>query len=211
MQKWEELILVVPTEDVFAHVPRETCVFAGEEDLTNIQRVLQNELRIMRRGDLKDPTDPEQNAERNEAYRQLIPYVVIRQGDKVFRYVRIGGEARLVGQASIGVGGHMNPVQGKDLALDYDAILTENLMRELDEELHMQVGEATIRLIGVINDEMNPVGRVHLGLLYEMTLCDASTVSVKETDALIGEFVTLKEVKMGTALESWSSLALDVL
>ena len=46
-------------------------------------------------------------AERDERFKQLIPYVVLRFGRSVFSYVRgkKSSEARLVAMRSIGVGG----------------------------------------------------------------------------------------------------------
>lgn len=50
-------------------------------------------------------------AERDEGYRQIIPYVVLRAPAGIFSYARTsrGREARLHGLRSIGVGGHVNP------------------------------------------------------------------------------------------------------
>ena len=56
-------------------------------------------------------------AEDDPGYKQLIPYVVVRDADTVFLMERTdaGGDARLHGKASIGVGGHLNPVdEGED-------------------------------------------------------------------------------------------------
>ena len=60
---------------------------------------------------------PRPAAEIDPASKQLIPYVVVRQDLRVFLMERssAGGDARLHGKASIGVGGHLNPVDhGED-------------------------------------------------------------------------------------------------
>ena len=51
-------------------------------------------------------------AEESPAFKQLIPYIVLRDGERVFFMQRTdaGGDPRLHGKASIGVGGHLNPV-----------------------------------------------------------------------------------------------------
>lgn len=51
-------------------------------------------------------------AEEDPSHKQLIPYVVVRDGERVFLMERTdaGGDARLHRKASIGVGGHLNPV-----------------------------------------------------------------------------------------------------
>ena len=55
---------------------------------------------------------PRAEAEERPDYKQIIPYVILLQGDKVFvtRRLNKGGEARLHGRISIGIGGHINPV-----------------------------------------------------------------------------------------------------
>lgn len=51
-------------------------------------------------------------AEIDPSHKQLIPYVVVRDGPATFLMHRTnaGGDPRLHGRASIGVGGHLNPV-----------------------------------------------------------------------------------------------------
>src|SRR5437763_16940392 len=47
-------------------------------------------------------------AEEDPSHKQIIPYVLLVHGDKVFYYVRgkRAGEQRLVAKGSIGIGGH---------------------------------------------------------------------------------------------------------
>ena len=54
---------------------------------------------------------PRSQAESDEKYKQIIPYVIITHDAKYLCYVRgkRAGEARLLGQMSIGIGGHINP------------------------------------------------------------------------------------------------------
>ncbi|GAG48826.1 unnamed protein product, partial [marine sediment metagenome] len=53
---------------------------------------------------------PRSQVEKNPAYKQLIPYVLMSYEGKYLSYVRgkRAGEARLVGNRSIGIGGHIN-------------------------------------------------------------------------------------------------------
>jgi len=55
---------------------------------------------------------PRPKAEADPAYKQLIPYVIMTHAGKYLNYVRgkRAGETRLVGNRSIGIGGHINPV-----------------------------------------------------------------------------------------------------
>ena len=72
-----------------------------------------------------------------------------------------GGDPRLHGKASIGVGGHLNPVDaGEDP-------LQGGLRREWAEEL-VADWEPQFDLVGLLNDDTNPVGSVHLGVVFQV-------------------------------------------
>ena len=51
-------------------------------------------------------------AEEDPSFKQLIPYAIIMSGGQVFKYRRgvKGGESRLHGLISVGVGGHISAV-----------------------------------------------------------------------------------------------------
>jgi len=143
-------------------------------------------------------------AEEDPALKQLIPYVVVRDGALVYLMERTdaGGDPRLHGKASIGVGGHLNPVdEGEDP-------LTDGLRREWAEEL-VADWEPEFRLVGLLNDDSNPVGSVHLGVVFEVEAAGQS-VEVREQDKLTGRFATLPEVRAAwDRMETWSRLVAD--
>lgn len=140
-------------------------------------------------------------AEESPEWKQLIPYVVLRDGERVFLMERTdaGGDPRLHRKASIGAGGHLNPVdEGEDP-------LSVGLQREWAEELDAP-WEPEFRLVGMLNDDSNPVGAVHLGVVFEVQ-ADGRPVSVRETEKLSGRFATLDEVRDAwDRLETWSQL-----
>ncbi|HIA39007.1 MAG TPA: phosphoesterase, partial [Planctomycetes bacterium] len=131
-------------------------------------------------------------AETHPEFKQPIPYVAICQDDKVLCLTRLStqGEKRLHGKKSIGIGGHINPCDQSDGDLFANAC-----QRELHEELILP-SDTTLPLIpvGIINDDTSTVGAVHLGLVYSL---DASqlNVSIRETDAMAGEFQTLSDLR----------------
>jgi predicted NUDIX family phosphoesterase len=143
-------------------------------------------------------------AEDDPSHKQLIPYVVVRDAERVFLMQRTdaGGDARLHGKASIGVGGHLNPVdEGEDQ-------LMAGLRREWAEELEAD-WEPEFRLLGLLNDDTNPVGAVHLGVVFEVQ-ADGRPVAVRERDKLIGSFVEADAVRDAwDRLETWSQLVAD--
>jgi predicted NUDIX family phosphoesterase len=143
-------------------------------------------------------------AEESPAFKQLIPYVVVRDGPRVYLLERsgAGGDPRLHGKASIGIGGHLNPVdEGEDP-------LTDGLRREWSEEL-VADWEPEFRLVGLLNDDPNPVGSVHLGVVFEVEAAGRA-VEVRERDKLTGRFATVAEVREAwERMETWSRLVAD--
>ena len=102
----------------------------------------------MRRGD----------AEEDPTHKQVIPYLVLRDGERWFlmRRTRAGGDARLHDLWSIGVGGHLNPGDGD---------VEGGLRREWAEELVADF-EPEYAPVGLLNDDTTPVGAVHVGFVY---------------------------------------------
>jgi predicted NUDIX family phosphoesterase len=141
--------------------------------------------------------------ERDPSYKQVIPYLVLRDGDGWFlmRRTRGGGDERLHDLWSIGVGGHLNPGDGG---------LDRGLLREWQEELVADF-VPEFRPLGLLNDDTTDVGRVHLGVVY---VADAGgqDVAIRETDKLSGEFVPTSVVAaVSGQLETWSSIVFDFL
>jgi predicted NUDIX family phosphoesterase len=140
-------------------------------------------------------------AEESPHLKQLIPYVVVRDGTRVFLMERTdaGGDPRLHRKASIGVGGHLNPVdEGEDP-------LSVGLQREWAEELVAE-WEPRFELVGLLNDDSNPVGSVHLGVVFAVE-ADGRPVAVRETEKLSGRMVPPGEVIAAwDRLETWSQL-----
>jgi predicted NUDIX family phosphoesterase len=204
MSKMDEMIIVAKREAVFHN---ETLAFQGveidKEKVTGIIEAISSTYEVMRRG----------NAEENPAYKQPIPYAVMRKGEEVFMYRRLsgGGETRLHDKLSIGVGGHMNDIPE---ANTFEDVLMENLRRELEEELMIEASSQEINFIGLINDDANEVGRVHIGLLVIIELPTDAVVEVREKDQLEGKWVSVDELlatDVYEKLESWSQIATNSL
>lgn len=142
-------------------------------------------------------------AEQDPTRKQVIPYLVLRDGGRWFlmRRTRAGGDARLHDRWSIGVGGHLNPGDGDVLG---------GLRREWAEELAAGfVPEFTP--VGLLNDDSTPVGSVHLGIVY---VADAAgrRVTIRETHKLEGAFASTDEVAtVRDRMETWSQLVFDAL
>lgn len=157
-------------------------------------------------------------AERDPNWLQLIPYCVLLRGHEVFLYRRTKkvGESRLAGKCSLGLGGHINPIDGEDLASPHNAYYA-GLRRELCEEVVLtgQSWESVVkRLSGVIFDPANEVGQVHLGLVHLMRLDRNSQVKLNDPALEGGCFVSITSLRESAAemnLEGWSQLVLQEL
>ena len=150
-------------------------------------------------------------AETNPAFKQLIPYVIISCNGRILSYVRgkRGGETRLVGQRSIGIGGHINPDDEMPLLESdfHDAYLTA-VQREVAEEVAME-GRHRDSVVALINDDSTDVGQVHLGIVHHWCL-DAPLVQKREQMMTQMTFMTPAELRnVRDSLETWSRYCLD--
>jgi len=145
-------------------------------------------------------------AETDPGYKQIIPYAVVSYAGLYFllRRKSAQSERRLHDKLSIGIGGHINPTEGI-LAAD---LIRDGLTREVNEELHIAPGYRE-RLIGLINDDTTDVGRVHLGVLFEIE-ASSSEVTVRETTKMEGDWAQLGRLRDSyERLETWSQIAYD--
>jgi len=155
---------------------------------------------------------PRSQVEENPAYKQLIPYVLMSYQDKYLSYVRgrRAGETRLVGHRSIGIGGHINPVDNEIPLFDTDFYETylAAVEREVAEEVSVETTH-TDSIVALLNDESNEVGSVHLGIVHHWVL-DAPNVSKREQMITQMAFMTPAELQeVRDTLETWSGLCLS--
>lgn len=147
--------------------------------------------------------DPRDEVEGDPGRKQIIPYLVLRDGEATFlmRRTRAGADVRLHDRFSIGIGGHLEPGDGSPLG---------GLQREWREEIEADFVPA-FSPIGLLNDDTTAVGAVHLGIVYT---ADAAgrRVAVREMDKLSGAFATRDEVRAVTdSMETWSRLVWEAL
>ena len=149
-------------------------------------------------------------AENSPAFKQIIAYAIFRHAGRILAYARTpkGGETRLHHKMSLGIGGHINPVDGLTDSL---STYLSGMEREIREEIRFS-GSATQRLYAVINDDSNEVGSVHLGIvhLFELDNADVAPnekalaeLAFHSLDALAGPLYE--------RLETWSAICVDAL
>lgn len=202
----EEQILVVPAE-VFDELGR----FQGFS--SDVDRYLEPLLRCDRLA--YKPRGP---MEEDPSFKQFIPYVLMQHTAddgtvSVFAYTRGGGggEKRLHAKKSVGVGGHISSEDAAhDNAGSDEGLYRRGLERELAEEVNIE-SAYTERLVGLINDDETPVGRVHLGVVHIFEL-EEPAVSSAEPELAEGQFLPVEQLLAEIdAYETWSQIAIRAL
>ena len=156
-------------------------------------------------------------AEQDSGFKQIIPYTLVLHGEQVLLLRRLakGGEARLHGKLSIGVGGHINPIDGVVPGAAGAAgadLLDAGCRRELEEEIEIRCPYA-LQPVGIINDDASDVGSVHFGLV-NLARCERPDVGIRESEVLEGSFVDRAELEElasaeGGRFETWSALIIE--
>lgn len=162
---------------------------------------------------------PRSMLEDDPSFRQVIPYVIMATAtplDPAARFLSYkrtpkGGESRLHDLYSIGVGGHIDlddAVVRKDTGILLRPTLEYAALREVEEELGQRVVPIHQAWLGVICDNDNDVGRVHLGAVWFWLLRDSYQPPQATEDALTEVQLLSAQELGGVALEPWSRLAL---
>jgi len=148
---------------------------------------------------------PRSRMEHDFAYKQIIPYLVFSHEDTYFLMQRKAkaSEQRLKSKYSLGIGGHIRQedIQNADIA--------SWARREFHEEVDY-AGNFDVTFLGVLNDDSNDVGKVHVGFVY-LLQGDSDQISVKE-ELQSGTLMTIDECKLFyDRMEHWSKTVFDFL
>lgn len=145
-------------------------------------------------------------AEVDERYLQLVPYLLLLDAQgAAWCYRRAGGDARVLGRVSCGIGGH---VERQDERGDLVTTLRAALARELVEELGADA--AALEPVGPrawLYEGESAIGRVHLGVIFTARWPHAHAPRPAEP-ALQGlGFRPLEALAADPDCELWSRLA----
>jgi predicted NUDIX family phosphoesterase len=190
----EEHVLVIPTK-LFKSVG----YFQGLSfDVEKYLPVLLNPENHIYKQRKQVETDPD--------FKQLIPYVIFHSGREVFTYRRgkLLGEKRLLGNYSLGIGGHISIFDPGLFGTSYQ----DGLKREINEEVSID-SPYTERLIALINDDTNEVGRVHLGVVHSFSLAQP-LVKPREKSINETKFMSVQDLRSQIdGFENWSKICID--
>jgi|SRR3989338_1274917 len=176
--KDDEQILVVKSDIIFK---KGKWHGLKTDNLDYYVDLIKKNCEFKRRGDIEE----------DSSHQQIIPYIVFNHKDEyfIYKYLPKAGESRLVGTYQLGVGGHIN----KEDVNGENNVLETGMMREWEEEVNYKGNFLQKKLVGILNDEINPVEQVHLGMVYNFT-GDSPEISIKETDKMEGKLVSLKDI-----------------
>ncbi len=167
-------------------------VFAGR-DFKKGEIVLKWNPKILKESEIKDLKDDQKH------------YLCRAEKDKYFLMQRKSdaSEARLKNKHSLGIGGHIRQEDiGSKTIFDWAA-------REFAEEIEYN-GSFEIEPIGLLNDDSNPVGQVHLGFVF-LLKGDSDKIKIR-SELKEGKLLTLQECKqLYPAMENWSQIVFDCL
>ena len=194
----DELVFAFPTDGFWKLMTyKKKGLIRGNSEV--LKKIVQNGL-FLRRSELEE--DP--------SFKQIIPYAIISDKDSFYLFRRTSGqtEKRLHNKFSLGVGGHMNPDHSME---PKEQFIIDELKRELDEEVKLLNGclIEDIEFIGFINDDTISVGRVHIGLLYNIHVSNKD-VYINETDKMTADWIdkpNLAEFYEG--METWTKITFD--
>jgi len=194
----EELVFAIPTDELWKLISyKEKGLIPGNSDI--LKRIVQNGVFRKRKELEEDPS-----------YKQIIPYAIISNSESFYLFKRTSKqiEKRLHNKLTLGVGGHMNP---RDTTEPKDQYLINELKREFFEEVKLLNGclIEDIEFIGFINDDSISVGRVHIGLLYNIHVSNKEVV-INETDKMTAEWIDKPDLaEFYEGMETWTKITFD--
>lgn len=200
--KEAEKVMVVAREDIFS-----SGIWHGinSENVDKFVRIINTKHKFL----------PRSQVETDARWQQIIPFIVFENSGKLFLMQRKAGhtDKRLASKLSLGIGGHINKrdLDSRSARNKSDMNGKSDVMswakREFEEEVDYK-GNYKAQFLGLINDDTNDVGLVHLGLVVHM-IGDSSEISVKD-EHRSGQLKSLRELgKVYKNMETWGQIIYD--
>lgn len=190
--KKDEKILVVKRTEIFKDLPWNGL---KEVSFDTYLEIIKTKQEFLWRSQMEE--DP--------SYKQIIPYLVFSYEGKLFLMQRksSSSETRLSSKFSLGIGGH---IREEDLA---GKTIFDWATREFNEEVNYK-GELKIKPLGLLNDDTNAVGQVHIGFVFLLE-GNSDQINIK-SELKQGNLVSLDECKQYyDSMETWSQIVFDFL
>jgi predicted NUDIX family phosphoesterase len=173
---------------------------------------------------------PREVLETNPEFVQPIPYIVVKNGDKLLSYLRTpkGGEARLHSKIAVGFGGHVDlkdATLNGDLMIDLRATMATAALREMSEELGITLSSEILekhpdllKYTHIIHSQESPVDEVHIAFVVTIDLSVLPSDEFNFEDA-IGDVKQMTAAELRAAhdltgddrleMENWARFVVD--
>ena len=148
--------------------------------------------------------------EKNYNFKQIIPYITFISNNKILVYKRgsKGGEDRLHFKYSIGIGGHIDLEENNKK--DPFEVLIDGAIREVKEEIGIEIKREDLKLKYFINDDSNDVGKVHFGIGFIVNSNFEKTEIGEKEIITDRKFLNFEEINnIYEHLETWSQIFFD--
>jgi len=148
---------------------------------------------------------PRSVMEQDATFKQIIPYLIFTHEGRYFLMQRQAkaSETRLQNKFSLGIGGHINEID----------LVDGNIFSWAHREFHEEVayaGTYDIEPLGILNDDSNAVGQVHVGFVY-LLHGNSADIEIK-SEHKSGAMLTLDEcLEKYDSMETWSQIVIDFL
>jgi predicted NUDIX family phosphoesterase len=228
-----EQVLCIPTKSLKLEMYKPLRIM-NEEQLAAWLKLHKKDFTILKRDIVeKDPN-----------FKHLINYIFlykrstldlsgssVKDNTNYFVYERTkkGNEERLHNNLSIGVGGHIGQITKSDILQSIKEYLRQELLSEIEiNQSHSYTYQRALdaRFYGLLNDNSNDVGRVHLGLVWSVGLRPLNPSRTQESGQPLsspGDRVEVREDKLVakgfwtrdrllsnlSQFESWSQLLIQ--
>lgn len=208
--------LCIKTESLFGeHIPEDNAQITFKDP----SKLFQKETFLIER----------EICEKDQSYLQVIPYITLYDPSICcfFIYQRgaSGGENRLHGRCSIGLGGHVEAIPENGNIDSFIDILATEASRELEEETGLTLEDVPLDKIkraffeenfGLIHCRITEVDKVHLGLSLIFNVDYCRVTKTEENVISKGDWLTIgeiyeKAVNKEIELETWSKMVLHAI
>jgi len=141
------------------------------------------------------------DAESDERNKQIIPYMIFCYDSKIFlmQYGIKSSAKTLSKKYTLGIGGHLwiNDISP-------NVPLVKWGRREFDEEV-FYFDDRSEKIIGFVNDDSNPVGRVHFGVVI-CVYGKSPAISIR-SEMVWGKLIAIEEaVEFFTGMDNWTKI-----
>ena len=188
----DEKILVVPRAELF-NGPAPHGLYKFDEE--KFKEIVQAKCEFKWRSKMEE----------DATFKQIIPYLIFKFNDKLFLMQRSAStsEQRLKNLYTLGIGGH---IREADIAT---GSIIDWANREFNEEIEYH-GNFEAKFIGLLNDERNFVGKVHIGAVFVLE-GDSDKIKIR-SELANGRLASIEDCQnLKDKMESWSQIAFDYL